>query len=87
MKKVSLLIAMIAFVCGNAFAQMSFDFNDCPAGAKIAQTLGDPWTTWSNAPGGAEDGVFGEAGGTMAAHFTCSGRQERLFQCVAPLCW
>ena len=75
MKKVSLLIAMIAFVCGNAFAQMSFDFNDCPAGAKIAQTLGDPWTTWSNAPGGAEDGVFGEAGGTMAAHFTYGNDQ------------
>jgi hypothetical protein len=75
MKKVSLLIAMIAFVCGNAFAQLHFDFNDCPAGAKIAQTLGDPWTTWSNAPGGAEDGVFGEAGGTMACHFTYGNDQ------------
>ena len=75
MKKVSLLIAMIAFVCGNAFAQMSFDFNDGVAGAKIAQTYGDPWTTWSNAPGGAEDGVFGEAGGTMAAHFTYGNDQ------------
>lgn len=75
MKKVSLLIAMIAFVCGNAFAQLSYDFNDCPEGAKIAQTLGEPWTTWSNAPGGAEDGVFGEAGGSMAAHFTYGNDQ------------
>ncbi len=76
MKKVSLLIAMIAFVFGNAFAQsLYFDFNDCPAGAKIAQTLGDPWTTWSNAPGGNEDGVFAEAGGTMAAHFTFGNDQ------------
>ncbi|MBQ6770279.1 MAG: T9SS type A sorting domain-containing protein [Bacteroidales bacterium] len=76
MKKVSLLIAMIALVCGNAFAQsLYFDFNDCPAGAKIAQTLGDPWTTWSNAPGGGEDGVFAEAGGTMAAHFTFGNDQ------------
>jgi hypothetical protein len=75
MKKVSLLIAMIAFVCGNAFAQMHFDFDDCPEGAKIAQTLGDPWTTWSNAPGGSEDGVFGMAGGTMAAHFTYGNDQ------------
>ena len=75
MKKVSLLIAMIAFVCGNAFAQMSYDFEDGVAGAKIAQTYGDPWTTWSNAPGGAEDGVFGEAGGTMAAHFTYGNDQ------------
>ena len=74
MKKVSLLIAMIAFVCGNAFAQMSYDFNDGVAGAKIAQTYGDPWTTWSNAPGGAEDGVFAEQG-SMAAHFTYGNDQ------------
>ena len=74
MKKVSLLIAMIAFVCGNAFAQMSFDFNDGVAGAKIAQTYGDPWTTWSNAPGGAEDGVFAEQN-SMAAHFTYGNDQ------------
>ena len=79
MKKLSLLFAMIVFVCANAFAQsLYFDFNDCPAGAKIAQTLGDPWTTWSNAPGGAEDGVFGEAGGTMAAHFTYGNDQVLL---------
>ena len=51
MKKVSLLIAMIAFVCGNAFAQLSFDFNDGVAGAKIAQTDGMPWTTWTDNPG------------------------------------
>ena len=47
MKKVSLLIAMIAFVFGNAFAQFSYDFNDGTAGAKIAQTYGDPWTVSS----------------------------------------
>ena len=74
MKKVSLLIAMIAFVCGNAFAQMSYDFEDGVAGAKIAQTYGSPWTTWSNAPGGAEDGVFAEQG-SMAAHFTYGNDQ------------
>ena len=66
---------MIAFVCGNAFAQLSFDFNDGVAGAKIAQTYGDPWSTWSNAPGGAEDGTFGEIGGSMAAHFTFGNDQ------------
>ena len=75
MKKVSLLIAMIAFVCGNAFAQLSYDFEDGVAGAKIAQTYGDPWSTWSNAPGGAEDGTFGEIGGSMAAHFTYGNDQ------------
>ena len=75
MKKVSLLIAMIAFVCGNAFAQLHFDFDDCPEGAKIAQTLGDPCTTWSYAPGGAEDGVFGIADGSMGCHFTYGNDQ------------
>ena len=66
---------MIAFICGNAFAQFSYDFNDGVAGAKIAQTYGDPWTTWSNAPGGAEDGVFAEMGGSMAAKFTYNNDQ------------
>ncbi|KWW25881.1 MAG: hypothetical protein F082_495 [bacterium F082] len=75
MKKVSLLIAMIAFVCGNAFAQLHFDFDDCPEGAKIAQTLGDPWTTWSYAPGTDEDGVFGMADGSMGCHFTFGNDQ------------
>ncbi len=75
MKRLTLLIAMIAFVCGNSFAQMSYDFNDGEAGAKIAQTYGMPWTTWTNAPGGSEDGVFGEVGGSMAAHFTYGNDQ------------
>ena len=75
MKKVSLLIALIAFVFGNTFAQMSYDFNDGVAGAKIAQTYGMPWTTWTNQPGGSEDGVFGEIGGSMAAHFTYGNDQ------------
>ena len=78
MKKVSLLsmfAAMLLF-CGNVFAQsMYFDFEGQTAGEKIAATLGDPWTTWSNAPGGAEDGVFGEAGGSMAAYFTYGNDQ------------
>ena len=79
MKKVSLLIAMIAFVFGNAFAQsMYFDFEGQTAGDKIAQTLGDPWTTWSGTVGGAEDGVFAEAGGSMAAHFTYGNDQVLL---------
>ena len=61
---------MIAFVFGKAFAQMSYDFNDGTAGAKIAETYGMPWTTWTNAPGGSEDGVFAEMGGSMATSHT-----------------
>ncbi len=77
MKKLSLLIAMIAFLMGSSYAQvlLSYDFEDGTAGAKIAQTYGEPWSTWSNAPGSSEDGVFDEAGGSMAAHFTYNNDQ------------
>ncbi|MBR3492342.1 MAG: T9SS type A sorting domain-containing protein [Bacteroidales bacterium] len=70
MKKVSLLIAMMVFSCLNTFAQFSFDFTGCPEGAKVAQTLGMPWSTWSENPGSSEDGVFGAVDGDMAAYFT-----------------
>lgn len=76
MKKLTLLLAMVVFAFSNAFAQsLYFDFEGQTAGNKIAQTLGDPWTTWSNAPGGAEDGVFDMADGSMAAHFTYGNDQ------------
>ena len=87
MKKVSLLIALVALVFGNAFAQMSYDFSDGTAGAKIAQTYGEPWTTWSEAPGGAEDGVFGEIGGSMAAHFTYGNDQILKFGNLTTGAW
>jgi NADH:ubiquinone oxidoreductase subunit len=70
---------MIAFLTGNVFAQsLYYNFDGETAGNKIAQTLGNPWTTWSGAVGGAEDGVFAEAGGTMAAHFTYGNDQVLL---------
>ena len=76
MKKLALLLAMVVFAFGNAFAQsLYFDFEGQTAGNKIAATLGDPWTTWSNVPGGAEDGVFDMADGSMAAHFTYGNDQ------------
>ena len=72
MKKVSLLVAMIAFVCGNLFAQ-SYDFDQYNVGDKVAQTIGQPWTTWSDQPGGAEDAVFSDeqaVSGTNSVKFT-----------------
>ncbi|MBO6025892.1 MAG: T9SS type A sorting domain-containing protein [Bacteroidales bacterium] len=76
MKKLSLLIALVAFTFGNIFAQsLYFDFEGQTAGNKIAATLGEPWTTWSNQPGGSEDGVFDMADGSMAAHFTYGNDQ------------
>jgi hypothetical protein len=71
MRKVTLLFAMAAMLlCGKSFAQFSYNFDQYNAGDKIAQTIGDPWTTWSNAPGGAEDGVFSNdiaASGSISA--------------------
>ena len=61
---------MMVFACFNTFAQFSFDFTGCPEGAKVAQTLGMPWSTWSENPGSSEDGVFATVNGDMAAYFT-----------------
>lgn len=34
------------------------DFESYTAGAHIAQSIPPHWTTWNDAPGGVEDGVF-----------------------------
>ena len=77
MKKVSLLIAMIAFVCGNLFAQ-SYNFDQYNVGDKVAQSIGQPWTTWSDQPGSAEDAVFSDeqaASGTNSVKFSYGNDQ------------
>ena len=77
MKKVSLLFAMIAFLFGNVFAQevlINDDFEAYPLGGKIAQSAQAQgitwWTTWTNHPGGNEDGVIAEAGGTQCGYIS-----------------
>ena len=77
MKKLSLLFAMIAFLAGNVFAQtvlINDDFEAYPLGGKIAQSAQaqgiDWWTTWTNHPGGNEDGVIAEAGGTQCGYIS-----------------
>ena len=77
MKKVSLLIAMIAFVCGNLFAQ-SYDFDQYNVGDKVAAAIGQPWTTWSDLPGSGEDAVFSDEqafSGTNSVKFTYGNDQ------------
>lgn len=57
MKKLILLLPLLLTFL-TAFAQVSIyssDFEAYNAGTGIAKQAGDPWTTWSNAPGGAED--------------------------------
>ena len=77
MKKVSLLVAMIAFVCGNMFAQ-SYNFDQYNVGDKVAQTIGQPWTTWSDQPGSGEDAAFSDeqaVSGTNSVKFTYGNDQ------------
>ena len=79
MKRLSLLFAMIAFLAGNVFAQtvlINDDFEAYPLGGKIAQSAQAQgvtwWTTWTNHPGGNEDGVIAEAGGTQCGYISGS---------------
>lgn len=69
MKKFTLLFAMVALlVSGNLFAQtvlIQDSFEEYTVGNKVgtesAAAGHDWWTTWSNAPGGAEDAVVSDA--------------------------
>ena len=69
MKKI-LLSFLSAFLIFTLSAQVSEDFSDYTVGGKLAQQAQamdrDYWTTWSNAPGGNEDGVIDEIDGNKA---------------------
>ena len=66
MKKI-LLSIVSAFLLFTLSAQVSENFSDYTVAGKLAQqaqAMGrDYWTTWSNAPGGNEDGVIEEMSG------------------------
>ena len=48
-------------VCCCLSAQiLSYDFKQCNVGDKVAETLGEPWTTWNQNPGSAEDAVVSD---------------------------
>ena len=80
MKKVSLLsLAAALLLGGNLMAQepqvlISDGFEDYTVGNKIAAEAvaagNDWWTTWSNAPGGNEDGVVADFDGTKCGYLT-----------------
>jgi hypothetical protein len=57
MKKILLSTLLMMFTATLINAQVIIDenFDTYSNGDKVAQTAGSPWTTWSNAPGGAED--------------------------------
>ena len=85
MKKVSLLmlVAMFLFM-GNVKAQDVFvlledDFSAYTVGNKLASESNaagnDWWTTWSSAPGSAEDGVIAEYEGNKCAYLESGNDQ------------
>ena len=85
MKKYSLLmlVAMFLFM-GNVRAQeevvlLEDDFSAYTVGNKIASESNaagnDWWTTWSNNPGGAEDGVIAEYEGNKCAYLQSGNDQ------------
>ena len=57
-------------------------FEDYTVGNKIAQDAilhgNDWWTTWSNAPGGSQDGVVADFDGTQCGHLTYGNDQVLL---------
>ncbi len=79
-----MFVAVMLF-CGNAFAQtvlINDDFESYTVGNKLAveaQAAGnDWWTTWSNNPGSAEDGVIATEGDTKCGHLTFNNDQVLL---------
>ncbi|MCL2041430.1 MAG: T9SS type A sorting domain-containing protein [Bacteroidales bacterium] len=78
MKKVLLLMfcALMGFALN---AQVSDNFSDYTVDGKLAQqaqAMGrDYWTTWSQAPGGGEDGVIDEISGNKCLKLTYNNDQ------------
>lgn len=65
MKKLTLICSVFAGAWLSA-QTFSDNFDSYTAGQKLAQQSGGAWTTWSNAPGGTEDGVVSNANAASA---------------------
>ena len=82
MKKLLLSIVSV-FMFFALSAQISDDFSDYTVGGKLAQqaqAMGrDYWTTWSNVPGGPEDGVIAEMPAGNKALFLNYGHDQLMW--------
>jgi len=77
MKKLYTLTLMLLFCISFGYAQTTLftnNFESYTAGSKLVQQApGTDWTTWSNAPGGAEDPTVSNAqanGGAQSVKIT-----------------
>ena len=52
---ISMLAALLFVFCGLSAQNLHYDFEQCNVGDKVAETLGEPWTTWNQNPGSTED--------------------------------
>ena len=63
MKTLYKLVTLMALMllCSTMQAQvLNYDFENLNAGDQVAATLGEPWTTWHNAPGSDEDATVSD---------------------------
>ena len=58
--KATFLAALMMVCCCLSAQILSYDFEQCNVGDKVAETLGEPWTTWNQNPGSAEDAIVSD---------------------------
>lgn len=63
MKKVLHTVLLVLLLSAAGLGKMAaqnlyYDFEQCNIGDKVAETLGEPWTTWNQVPGSAEDAII-----------------------------
>lgn len=56
--KTTLLVALLFAFCSLSAQNLNYDFEQCNVGDKVAETLGEPWTTWDFSPGSEEDAII-----------------------------
>ncbi len=84
MKKIylSFLVLVVSCLSLNAQILYSDNFDTYTSGAKVANTIGATWwSTWSTAPGGAEDAVFSNAQSVSPANSVyVAGTNDLIFK-------
>ena len=84
MKKhyLTLLIVFFAYLYSASQVLYTDNFDSFTNGAKVAQSIGTTWwSTWSNAPGGAEDAVFSNAQSVSPANSVyVAGTNDLIFK-------
>jgi len=85
MKNIYLSLAAFVLSCLSMNAQVLYsdNFDSYANNAKVAQTIGSTWwTTWSNAPGGAEDGIISNAQSVSPSNsIYIAGSNDQIFKC------